>query len=107
MNKELLQSLPAIQIINWFAIPVLFIWIAFGVSFWASLIFLVVWLIVDLIWDWVSGLLIMGAGAFSGQDPILMELKGAVPIGMALMMVLDLIGTLAIPWIVAGAFLWF
>ena len=107
MNKKLLQSLQVILSINWIVIPALFVWIAFGVSFWLSLIFLVVWFIADRIWDWISGLLIVGAGAISGQDPLKIELGEVVPVGAALMMILDLVGALTIPWIVAGGFLWF
>ena len=110
MSKELLQSLAVIQSVNWVVIPALFLWIAFGVSFWESIGFLVVWMIADWIWNGVSEWLIKGAGAigFSQQDAIKMELEAIVPTRMAIMMMVDLVVTLAIPWIVAGYFLqWF
>lgn len=110
MKMESLKSTQAILCANWVVVPILFIWIAIKTSFINSIIFIVLWLVIDRVWDWISGLLIAAAGRVgaSEEEAFDMELSGNVPIRMAVMMIVDLIGTLLIPWIIAGLCLgWF
>jgi hypothetical protein len=110
MKTESLKSAKIILLVNWAAIPTLFIWIVIKVSFMSSIIFLVLWLVIDKIWDWVSGLVIEVTGKVgaSEKEALEMQLEGYLPARMAIMMIIDLIGALAIPWIIAGFYLlWF
>lgn len=69
--------------------------------------FVIIWLIADKVWDWLTGLLIAGASQtkVSEHEAFQMKISGEVPGRMAFMMIVDLLGTFLLPWVVAGFFL--
>ena len=74
------------------------------------MLYFLAWLIADWVWDGLTGYMIAGVGDIGANDSeaIRMKLSGEVPGRMAAMMIVDLVGTLVLPWIVAGFFLnWF
>lgn len=76
-------------------------------GFFSAVLFVIIWLIADKVWDWLTGLLIVGAGLIkaSEHEASQMDISGEVPGRMAFMMIVDLFGTLVLPWVVAGFFL--
>ena len=110
VDKMKMSSLLATQrilLINWIIAPALGIWIWVKSGFLSGVLFVVVWLIVDKFWDWLTGLLIAGVGwiGASEEDAFEMEISGEVPGCMAFMMIVDLLGTFILPWAIAGLFL--
>ena len=97
-----------ILLINWVVVPALGIWIWIKNGFFNVILFVIIWLVADKIWDWLTGLLITGAGRIgaSEHEALQMEISGEVPVRMAFMMIVDLLGTFMLPWFVAGFFLW-
>jgi uncharacterized membrane protein len=105
-----LKEAQALLLLNWVIAPGLGIWIWVKNGFLSSVLFVIIWLIADKIWDWLTGLLIAGVGRIkaSEHEALQMGISGQVPGRMALMMIVDLLGTFVLPWIVAGLFLgWF
>lgn len=102
-----LQSFQQILIINWAIVPILILitWLKSG--FFASALFLIAWLVLDKLWDTVSGFLIASAGWVSDADPLFVQVVGAVPTGMAAVMIIDVIVTLLLPTFVAGGLLFY
>lgn len=110
MQLEQLKQLQTTLLINWFAAPVLGIWIWFKIGFFSAVVFVTIWLVADKLWDWLTGILIKAAWSGGSSENELLELNdgGEVPIPAASMMIIDLLGTLALPWAIAGYFLdWF
>ena len=110
MRMSSLLTTPRILLINWFIAPALGIWIWVSNGFFMAVLFVAIWLTADKVWDWLTGLLIAGAGRIgaSEQEASQMEISGEVPERMAFMMIVDLLGTFILPWVVAGFFLgWF
>lgn len=110
MKMKSLQATQSILLINWVIAPALGIWIWIKDSFFRAALFVIIWLIADKVWDWLSGLLIAGAGRIrtNEDEAFRMEISGNVPGRMAVMMIVDLLGTLLLPWVVAGVMLgWF
>ena len=110
MKMSSLQATQRILLINWVIAPSLGIWIWVKSAFFSAVLFIIIWLIADKVWDWLTGLLIAGAGRIkaSEHEAFQMEISGEVPGRMAFMMIVDLLGTFVLPWIVAGFFLsWF
>lgn len=107
MKMSSLQATQSILLINWFIAPALGIWIWVKSGFFSAVVFVVIWLIADKVWDWLTGLLIAGAGRIkaSEHEAFEMEISGEVPGRMAFMMIVDLLGTFILPWVVAGFFL--
>lgn len=97
----------AILLINWPVAIGLAVWIFILSGLFNALLFVAAWIILDKVWDVITGVLIAGAGAVgaNSQEEMLLETAGAVPARMAVAMILDLAGTLALPWLVAGYFL--
>jgi hypothetical protein len=99
-----------ILLINYVIAPALGIWIWIKNGFFIAALFVVIWLIADKAWDWLTGLMITGAGRIGANEheASQMEISGEVPERMAFMMIVDLLGTFLLPWVVAGFFLvWF
>ncbi len=110
MKMSSLQATQSILVVNWVIAPALGIWIWVKGGFFSAVLFVIIWLIADKIWDWLTGLLIAGAGRIkaSEHEAFQMEISGEVPGRMAFMMIVDLLGTFILPWVVAGFFLgWF
>jgi hypothetical protein len=110
MRMSSLLATPRILLINWFIAPALGIWIWVSSGFFMAVLFVAIWLIADKAWDWLTGLMITGAGRIgaSEHEASQMEISGEVPERMAFMMIVDLLGTFILPWVVAGFFLgWF
>ena len=96
-----------ILLINWVVIPALGIWIWITSGFFNAVLFVIICLVADKIWDWLTGLLIIGAGRIGGggHEGIQMQIsESEVPGRVAFMMIVDLLGTLILPWIVTGFF---
>jgi len=113
MKMSTLQATQSILLIQWVIVPALGIWIWVKSGFFMAVLFIIIWLIVDKVWDWLTGLLIAGAGRIeeakvSERDALARVTSGEVPGRMAFMMIVDLLGTFLIPWVVGGFFLgWF
>jgi len=110
MKMSSLQATQSILLINWLIAPALGIWLWVKIGFFSAVLFVIIWLIADKVWDWLTGLLIVGAGRIkaSEHEAFQMEISGKVPGRMAFMMIVDLLGTFILPWVVAGFFLgWF
>ncbi len=107
MKMSSLKATQSILLINWFIAPALGIWIWVKSGLFSAAIFVVIWLIADKVWDWVTGLLIAGAGRIkaSEDEAFEMEISGEVPGRMAFIMIVDLLGTFILPWVVSGFFL--
>ena len=98
-----LQSFQKILLINWLIVPFLIVAVWFKLGFWHSVIFLVAWLVIDKLWDEISRILIESAGRASSADPLYIQLEGAVPTWMAAAMIADIVITLLLPLVIAGA----
>lgn len=110
MRMSSLLSTQRILLINWIIAPALGIWILIDSGFLRAASFVIVWLISDKVWDWLTGLMISRAGRIGANERDLSQTKisDEVPQRMAFMMIVDLLGTFMLPWIVAGFFLgWF
>lgn len=110
MRMSSLLATQRILLINWFIAPALGIWIWISNGFFMAVLFVVIWLIADKVWDWLTGLMITGAGRIgaSEHEASQMEISGKVPERMAFVMIVDLLGTFILPWVIAGFFLgWF
>jgi len=110
MRMSSLLATQRILLINWFIAPALGIWIWVNSGFFMAALFVVIWLIADKVWDWLTGLMITGAGRIGANEheASQMEISGEVPERMAFMMIVDLLGTFILPWVIAGFFLgWF
>ncbi|MEW5994058.1 MAG: hypothetical protein AB1744_06645 [Candidatus Zixiibacteriota bacterium] len=107
MKMSSLQATQRILLINWVIVPALGIWIWVKSGLFSAVLFVIIWLIADKVWDWLTGLLIAGAGRIkaSEHEAFQMEISGEVPGRMAFMMIVDLLGTFILPWVVAGFFL--
>jgi hypothetical protein len=99
-----------ILLINWVIVPAIGIWIWIDSGFIRTAFFIIIWLISDKVWDWLTGLMISGVARIGANvyEASQMKTSGEVPQRMAFMMILDLLGTFLLPWVVAGFFLgWF
>lgn len=107
MKMSSLKATQSILLINWLIAPSLGIWIWVKSGLFSAVVFVVIWLIADKVWDWVTGPLIVGIGRIkaSEDEAVEMEISGEVPRRMAIMMIVDLLGTFILPWVVAGFFL--
>jgi len=94
-------------LINWILAPGLAIWVWIRCGLLSAGLFLVIWLIADRVWDWLTGHLIAAATRIKASEwkAFQMSISGKVPKRMAFMMIIDLMGTLVLPWITAGFFL--
>lgn len=113
MRMRTLQLLQSILLIEWIIVPILGIYIWIKIGFLSAVLFIIIWLIVDKVWDWISGLTIarigkIEEGRMSEQEALYKATAGEVPERMAFMMIVDLLVTLLIPWLVGGFFIgWF
>ncbi len=110
MKFAMLQSLQPVLLVNWVAWIGLAAWILMRSTFAKALLFVIMWVVLDRIWDFVTGLLIAAAGkaGVSEQQVLTMQMSGEVPGLMGAAMLLDLVGTLLLPWVLAAFFLgWF
>jgi hypothetical protein len=107
MNLSTLKSFQTALLLNWPIGLGLAIWVFSQTGFLKACLFVVAWLVLDKAWDVLTGLLIAGAGAIGANEheAMLMEVAGEVPARMAAGMLLDLAGTLLLPWLIAGYFL--
>ena len=55
MQFARLKALQQILLLNWIACPVLAIWVWVKAGLFAAVEFVFVWLILDAIWDWLTG----------------------------------------------------
>lgn len=107
MKMKNLLITQRILLINWIIVPLL------GASLWAksglnsALLFVLFWLFSDRIWDWLTGLLTAGVARIGAneKEATQMEFSDYVPDRMAAMMIVDLLGTILLPWIIAGLLL--
>ncbi len=104
MKMSSLMATQKILLINWAVIPALGIWIWIMRGFFNAVLFVIICLVADKIWDWLTGLLIIAAGRIGGSqhEGIQMQISAEVPGLMAFMMIVDLLGTFILPWVVAG-----
>jgi len=110
MKIDSLKPAQIILLTNWIVLPLLGIWIWVRRGFLSTLLFMIIWWIADAIWDWLSGVLILGAGkiGLNEHEEHQFEMSEEVPKRVAIMMIIDLLGTIIIPLIIAGSFLhWF
>jgi uncharacterized membrane protein len=110
MKMRNLKATQSILLINWVIAPALGIWIWVESGFFSAASFVIIWLIADKVLDWLTGLMIAGAGRIgaSEHEAFQIAISDEIPKRMAFMMILDLLGTFVLPWIVAGFFLgWF
>lgn len=110
MRFTTLQSLQRVLLVNWVAWIGLGLWILANAGFASALGFVILWLVLDRVWDFVTTILIASAGkaAVNEQEAIAMQASGTVPALMGAAMLLDLVGTLLLPWLLAALFLgWF
>jgi len=110
MKMSSLLAIQRILLINWVVAPALGIWIWVKSGFFSAGLFIIIWVIADKVWDWMTGLLIIGVGRIgvTEQEEFQEEISSKVPVRMASMMIVDILGTFILPWVIAGFFLgWF
>ncbi len=107
MKMTSLQAGLKVLLVNWLVAPALGIWVWVKSDFLSCVAYFVIWLIADRVWDWLTRYLIAWAAPNSASEEEALQtyLGGEAPQGMAFMMLVDLLGTLILPWIVAGLFL--
>jgi hypothetical protein len=109
---ETLLKIKNIIIVNWFVLPSLGIWLWIRRGILSALFFVLIWLITDQLWDWLTAFLIMIV-AKTVKDEDFYEMWKAgflyrVPLRVALMMIMQVLGILVLPWVIVGFFLgWF
>ncbi len=104
MKIRRLKATQKILRINWVVVPALGIWIWIKSGIFNAIVFVIIWLVADKIWDWLTRLLTAGAGRIgaSEYEEFQMQISGEVPGRMAFMMIFGLLGTFILPWVVAG-----
>jgi len=107
MNSLLMTQ--RILLINWIIAPALGIWIWVKGGFLRAALFIIIWLIVDKVWDWLTEVLMANVSRIGAneEEAVEIETTGEVPTRLGSMMIVDLLGTLVLPWIIAGLFLAF
>lgn len=107
MKMESVSKLPAIQIINWVGVPILVIWIAVKVSVISAILFIILWLVIDKLWDILTDFLLNAVASIddSKNEKTYMSQSENIPNKMSGMMIIDVLITVAIPWFIAGIFL--
>jgi hypothetical protein len=109
MKMGTLLATQRLLLINWILAPGLAIWVWIRCGFLSAGLFLVIWLIADRVWDWLTGRLIVVATRIVASEweafQFQMSISDKVPKLVAFMMIIDLLGTLVLPWITAGFFL--
>jgi len=107
MKMGILLATQRLLLINWILAPGLAIWVWIRCGFLSAGLFLVIWLIADRVWDWLTGHLIAVVTRIKVNElkEFQMLISGKVPKRMAFMMIIDLLGTLVLPWITASFFL--
>ena len=107
MKMSSLLMTQRILLINWIIAPSLGIWLWIKSGFLIAALFIIIWLIVDRVWDWLTKVLMANVARIGANDEeaFEMETSGEVPARMASIMIVDLLGTLVLPWIIAGLFL--
>lgn len=108
MRREMgnFLGIQKILVVNWIVFPYLGMRIWINCGFLSAILFVIIWLSVDKVWDLLTGFLI---GVTGGDEISVFELQisGRVPVLVVLMMAIDILGTLLLPWVVAGFFLGF
>lgn len=110
MKFSSLKLLQATLLLNWPVGIAFALWILVKAGLLNAVLFLVAWVVLDKLWDVISGLLIAAASAIGANEyeEIAMEVAGVVPMRMAIGMIVDIAGTLVLPWAVGSYFLkWF
>jgi len=110
VNFEGLKKLNLLLLVNWIGVPVLTILVFLKTGFLSGVAFFLIWsLIADPVWDRLTGFLIKRSFALSDEGQLFeSQMAGEVPLLPATLMMIDFLGTLALPWIVASFFLdWF
>jgi len=107
MKMHSLQAIQSLLLINWLVAPALGILIWVRTNFFYAAVFVIIWLIADKVWDSLTELLIVGAGQVKASEHEALQMVSSceVPGRMAFMMLVDLFGTLILPWVLAGIFL--
>ena len=107
MKMSNLLMIQRILLINWIIAPALGIWIWTKRGFFSAALFIIIWLIADKVWDWLTELLMANVARIGANEEEAFEMvtSGEVPARMASIMFVDLLGTLVLPWIIAGLFL--
>jgi len=107
MKMSSLLSAQRILLSNWVIAPALGIWIWGKGGFFIALSFIIIWLIADKVWDWLTELLIAGAARIGAneEEAFEIEISGELPRPMVFMMIVDLLGTFTLPWVIGGLFL--
>jgi len=104
MKMSSLLITQRILLINWVIAPALGIWIWAKRGFFSAALFIIIWLIVDKVWDWLTELLMVNVARIGANEEEASEIEtyGEVPTRITSIMVVDLLGTLVLPWIIAG-----
>lgn len=98
-----LRQLQRLLLVNWFIIPALWIVIWYKTSFFTAIFFVALWFVADRGWDYLTGILIQAALRLHLTDANAGDYAASQtipPLGIA-MMLLDLAGTMAVPWLCA------
>lgn len=109
MKMSTLRAAQRILLINWFIAPALgiWIWIKSGNLIIGGCYF-IIWLFLDKAWDWFTEILMAGVARVGANEEEEFEAwvsSEEVPIRLASMMIVDLLGTFILPWFIAGLFL--
>jgi hypothetical protein len=104
MKISRLKATQKILRINWVVVPALGMWIWVTSGLFNAVLFVIIWLVADKIWDWLTRLLTAGAGRIGATEyeEFQMQISGEVPGRKAFMMIFGLLGTFILPWVVAG-----
>jgi len=110
VNFDSLKRIQLVLLLNWIVAPALGVLVWVERSLLSAIGFLVVWLIADGTWDWVTDRLILRSFAFGSSEEQLFgsNMRREISLLSATTMLADTLGTLALPWVAAGFFLeWF
>ncbi len=106
MRMNTLLASQRILLVNWIVGPGFAVLVGYKSGVASAVGFIIIWLIADKAWDWLTGVLIAIAGQKpSGDEESAAALYGDIPPRVGLLMVTDLLGTLLLPWIIAGILL--
>ncbi|HBJ82351.1 MAG TPA: hypothetical protein DDZ88_00420 [Verrucomicrobiales bacterium] len=99
-------SFQKLLLLNWLIAPALCLTVMFRIGFIKGVLFFILWLGADWIWEKMTSMLLgMVSGSLGDYGQFKAAMYGEIPFRMALVMIVDVLGHLAVPWLVGGYFL--
>ena len=96
-------SFQKLLLFNWLIAPALCLIVMFRVGFVRAVLFFVLWLIADWAWCKLTSMALHAAsGSLGDYQQFKASMYGEIPFRMVFVMIVDVLGHLAVPWLVAG-----